>query len=92
LGGLGLFALALHFVRPVEARPRGPADLRAAPARAALERLDALVAAGHVSPEQAAERRAQLERAWAAASAEPDAPASPPAPQRPSPPPPPRRS
>lgn len=100
-GVLGVFGLALLFpllrrVRPQPlARPAEGAELLIAPLRSAQARLEALIAAGHVSPEQAAERLEQLARQAAQAAAAPEpqaaAAAAPPPPPRVSPPPPPRR-
>lgn len=93
LGGLGAFAVALHFLRPPVKPAPAPPDIAAVPVLDALQRLDALVASGHVSPEQAEERRVQLEQALASATLAPAA-ETPPAPAPPpqvSPPPPPRR-
>ncbi len=89
LGGLVAFGLGLGLLPRAGGTPSTPADAARAPLLASLARLDELIAAGHVSPAGAAERRAQLERALAA-PATPTAAAST-APPRAAPPPPPRR-
>jgi hypothetical protein len=91
--GFGALGFVLRRVRPpVRARPDTSADIATAPQRAAQARLQELIASGHVSPEQAAERLEQLARQAAAASGSAGAGAAPPPPPRPSPPPPPRRA
>lgn len=93
LAGFAGLGLVLRRVRPPEApRPAEGAALMEAPVVAAQSRLEALIASGHVSREQAAERLDQLARRLADARVTPEAPRSPAPPPSPSPPPPPRRS
>lgn len=88
--GFGALGAVLRRIRPAAAPRAAAGDAATAHHRAAQARLQELITAGLVSPEQAAERFEQLAR-LATAAAGAAAPSPPPPPPRPAPPPPPRR-